>query len=605
MVGGDGIRALFVASRSAVRGLLEPEGDADAGWRRAFDQEAQESNARIVCWAAGVLVPLHVLAMLAFALRPEPDPTRAAWVFWMTRIHALQAVTTTLAALVAWRRWPAPLWRVLGDVVGVVGLLGAAVMSANAQRAHPNLNVFIIAAISIAVILRVRPGVFGAALLAAAAIVLGGIARFPRDPAARLADVFALLGASSVALFGFFLARSMRARELVARRQVERLNTDLERRVAAQVSEIVGRAEEIVGLNTQLNEKVRARSRELSMALARLAKGHRSLERGAILGGRVTIEARIGQGAMGAVYRGRDRVIDRIVAVKVVHAGSATELDGLHRFLREAEALASVAHPAIVRSFHVDVAEDGQLFQVMELVEGETLDARLGRVGVLPPGVACRLGAVLADALAAAHAAGVVHRDVKPSNVMLTRAAPGLKLLDFGISKLRDAHPDGGRTEDRILGTPEFLSPEQVNDPHGVAAPADVYALGLILYLCLAGRMPFEPTSTRNWLIMHLVQPPTELAHHGPDLDATLVAMVMACLEKEPEARPTARDLAAKLLAIADGEGTPLLPDLALVRLGVASGVVVRSAETELSSMATKSLPAGDATLAGKARLGG
>ncbi len=371
---------------------------------------------------------------------------------------------------------------------------------------------------------------------------------------------------SAVALGGFFLARSMRVRELRARRQVEQLNAELGRRVEVQVGEIVGRAGEIEELNTQLNEKIRERSRELSVALARLADGHRALEPGMVLGGRVRLEARIGQGAMGIVYRARDLVTDKTVAVKVVHAGSATELDGLHRFLREAEALASVTHHAIVRSLHVDVSADGQLFQVMELVEGETLDARLARDGALPPGVASRLVAVLAEALAAAHVAGVVHRDVKPSNVMLTRTAPGLKLLDFGISKLRDAAPGSGGTEGRFLGTPEFVSPEQVNAPDSVAAPADVYALGLLLYLCLAGRMPFEPTSARNWLIMHLSQPPTELTHHLPDVDPTLARIVMACLHKDADARPTASAMAATLSKIADAAGTPPLEALDLVR---------------------------------------
>src|SRR6185437_16258050 len=125
----------------------------------------------------------------------------------------------------------------------------------------------------------------------------------------------------------------------------------------------------------------------------------------------------------------------------------------------------------------------------------------------------------------------------------------------FGISKLRDTSDVGnvgGLTEGRILGTPEFLSPEQINAPRRVAAPADVYALGLVLYLCLAGRMPFDPGSTKSWLLMHLAQPPAELSTHVPDLDPTLGSVVMACLEKDPEARPTASTMAATLAKVAD-----------------------------------------------------
>jgi serine/threonine-protein kinase len=271
---------------------------------------------------------------------------------------------------------------------------------------------------------------------------------------------------------------------------------------------------------------------------------------------------------MGVVYRGHDRVTGRAVAVKVVHAGSANELDGLHRFLREAEALASLTHPAIVRSLHVDVSEDGRLFQVMELVEGETLESYLAHAGALRPGVASRLVGVLAGALAAAHAAGVIHRDVKPSNVMLTREAPGLKLLDFGIAKLRDAGVAGGRTAGGILGTPEFLAPEQVNAPASVSAPADVYALGLVLYLCLAGRMPFESATARNWLIMHLAQAPKEISELVPGLDPALAETVMACLSKDPAARPSASVVAATLSTLAGGEEVPSLEELGLPRSG-------------------------------------
>jgi hypothetical protein len=538
-------RALLLAARSGVQALLHPEGAGDADARRAFEDEAQESNARVLRWTACLTPPLNALAVLVFLRRPETDPAGAAWSLWLVRLSTMFAALVILVGIVAWRRRPAALWRNLGDVAGVVGLLGAAARSANAQRVHPNINLFVMGAFAIALFLRMRPKVFAPALLAASALVLAGIAYFRRDGADRITDELSVLATSSFAFFGFFFARAMHVRELLARQQLER------------------RAQEIDLLNTQLDEKIRERSRELSMALARLAGGHRALEPGTVLGGRVEIDAWIGQGGMGVVYRGRDLVTDRAVAIKVVQATSATELDGLHRFLGEAQAMASVTHRAIVRSVHVDVSEDGQLFQVMELVEGETLESHLARAGALPPPAAARLVATLAEAVAAAHAAGVVHRDIKPSNVMLTRSAPGLKLLDFGVSKLW--HATGAASEGQIVGTPGFFSPEQVRAPASVAAPADVYALGLLTYLCLANRMPFETGG------VGLHRHPIPISKVVPAVDPTLARAVTACLHDDPAERPTASVLAATLLRVADAAGAPPLEELDLVQDAVVS----------------------------------
>jgi serine/threonine-protein kinase len=214
----------------------------------------------------------------------------------------------------------------------------------------------------------------------------------------------------------------------------------------------------------------------------------------------------------------------------------------------------------------VDVSDDGRLFQMMELVEGETLESHLARRAKLSPHAAARLGAVLAEALSAAHGAGVVHRDVKPGNVMLTRASPGLKLLDFGISTLREAHATGGPAEDGILGTPAFLSPEQVTSPGVSAAPADVYALGILLFLCLAGRLPFADAEPQSSMLAHVARAPLDLAACQPGLDPALSGAVMACLHKAPDERPSASALAGTLSKIADAAGTPPLEALGLVR---------------------------------------
>jgi serine/threonine-protein kinase len=556
-------RRALLALRVAIQDAVDPARACDAESRALLDHEAHEGNARVLEALAYLLTPLCVIANVVVFLRPETEPARVAWRTSMIGITATTGTLAILAAVVARRRTPAALWRALGDGWGVVSFLGAAAMSANAQRAVPNINVFVMSAFAVAFFLRMTPRLFALALALGVGLIIGAIERFRPDAGARRVDEVSLVGVALLCWPAFLLSTTMRVRIFLARRQVELLNGELERRVEAQVGEIVRRAREVSELNIQLNEKIRGRSRELSMALGRLAGTNEALARGTVLGGRVSIASWIGSGGMGVVYRGRDLATDKTVAVKVIQAGSASELDGLYRFLREARAMAMVTHPAIVRSVHIDVSEDGRLFQMMDLVEGESLESRLARAGALPPGVAARIGAVLADALACAHAAGIVHRDVKPSNVMLTSAPPGLKLLDFGISKVFEAD-DASATPEGLVGTPEFAAPEQVSSPATVGAPADVYALGLVVYACVAGRAPFGASSSREWFISHLVDDPVELTTLVPDLDATLGRCVMDCLQKDPELRPTAPLVAATLASVADAAQTPPLETLDL-----------------------------------------
>src|SRR5262249_182943 len=184
------------------------------------------------------------------------------------------------------------------------------------------------------------------------------------------------------------------------------------------------------------------------------------------------------EGGMGAVYSGLDQSTGVRVAIKVIQATSSGQLEAMRRFITEAGATATVNHPAVVRMLHVDVSDDGLLFQIQELVEGKTLTQKLGKPWA--PADAARLVSVLCHALAAAHAQGVVHRDVKPDNVMLTANAPGLKLLDFGIAKLYDAVSQG---EDAtrtgiVLGTPSYMAPEQVGAGGDITDRTDVYSVG-------------------------------------------------------------------------------------------------------------------------------
>ena len=240
----------------------------------------------------------------------------------------------------------------------------------------------------------------------------------------------------------------------------------------------------------------------------------------------------------------------------MIQATSTRQLEAIRRFIGEAGTAATLTHPAVVRMLHVDVSDDGLLFQVQELVEGGTLSTWLGHKW--PPGDAARLCAVLADALADAHARGVVHRDVKPDNVMLTSTAPGLKLLDFGIAKLYDAVSAGDKTTrggGLVLGTPAFMAPEQAGGDGDVGDRADVYAVGLILFWLLTARGPFEAASPQEMMMRHALAPAPDVRTVDATVPAPLAELLVRTLAKDPKSRPSASELATMLGAFADATG--------------------------------------------------
>jgi len=245
----------------------------------------------------------------------------------------------------------------------------------------------------------------------------------------------------------------------------------------------------------------------------------------------------------------------------VVQATSTRSLDALRRFAEEAGAAATITHPAVVRMIDVDISDDGLLFQVQELVDGDPL----GRVGrsAWSPADAARLGAVLSDALAAAHAVGVVHRDVKPENIMLTTTAPGLKLLDFGIAKLyAEVHRYGSDPMTRtgvIIGTPAYMAPEQTLGSIDVTDRADIYAVGGILFGLLSERKPFEAESPHAIMMSRLLQDAPGVRAFQPSVPESLAALVDRCLARSPDERPAATELASQLAAWADAAGAAAL----------------------------------------------
>jgi serine/threonine-protein kinase len=250
--------------------------------------------------------------------------------------------------------------------------------------------------------------------------------------------------------------------------------------------------------------------------------------------GQYELREEIGRGAMGVVYKARQTRLDRFVAIKMIHAGAYAGPAERLRFCVEGQAVARLQHPHVIQ-VHEFNEHGGQLYLCTEFLEGGTLAGKLGGAR-LPLRDAARLVQTLAEAVHAAHERHIVHRDLKPSNVLLT--ADGTpKVGDFGLAKLLDA--GGGETApDAILGTPSYMAPEQAaGRAHEVGPPADVYALGAILYEALAGRPPFRGAT--RLATLELVRsaspaPPTSLRR---DVPADLEAVCLKCLEKEPGRR--------------------------------------------------------------------
>jgi serine/threonine-protein kinase len=321
-------------------------------------------------------------------------------------------------------------------------------------------------------------------------------------------------------------------------------------------------------LNVQLQQRVHERSRELAAALQKLGQtdeswNARKLEPGSVIGDRARVVRLLGEGGMGEVYLCEDLLTGQRVALKVVRSGNEVDQKTLQRMLGEAAAAASVAHPGVVKTLHVDVSADGSLYLLTEYVSGETLSSRIRRC-VLSPGEAARLGQVLAAALAAAHATGVVHRDIKPHNIMLTSTPPGVKLLDFGISKT--AEPVWNSTvtaTGQLLGSPAYMAPEQFKDSSTVTAACDVYSTGLVIFEAVAGQRPFSFDDVLQAMAAHTLEEPPFLADVVQSVPRAMSDLVAACLVKDPNKRPTAAELSERLGRIADELGAPEATDFA------------------------------------------
>ncbi|WP_433355052.1 protein kinase domain-containing protein [Microtetraspora malaysiensis] len=257
-----------------------------------------------------------------------------------------------------------------------------------------------------------------------------------------------------------------------------------------------------------------------------------------VLGDRYRLDAPIGRGGMAEVWRGHDLVRDLPVAVKVF-AAEGSDPSMRARFAQEARTAARVVHPNVVSVY--DVGEhEGRPFLVMELLSGRSLAEELAARGPLGVDEVRRLVGQVAVALDAAHRAGVVHRDIKPANLHLTDGGQ-VKVVDFGIARLADEAAGRLTAVGMIVGTAAYMSPEQIMGRPGDAA-SDMYALGCVCYELLCGHPPFAGSSA-ELVFQHIQQPPPPPRRFRPELPADLEALVLALLEKEPSARPTAGEV--------------------------------------------------------------
>jgi serine/threonine-protein kinase len=289
---------------------------------------------------------------------------------------------------------------------------------------------------------------------------------------------------------------------------------------------------------------------------------------GTVLSGRYRLEAKLGSGGMSTVYLARDQTLDRQVAVKVMHREMSEQPEQLERFRQEARAVAKLSHPNVVSV--IDAGEDGgHPYIVFEYVEGETLKQRIGREGALDPQEAIAYAIEVARGLSVAHARKMVHRDIKPQNILID-AEGRAKLTDFGIS--RQLEQDGMTATGRVLGTTDYVAPEQAMG-HGADPRSDIYSLGVVLYEMLVGQVPFSADSQVGVAMKHVNEELPDVQRRRPEVSAAVALVVERSTAKDPGQRyqtvgemiddlSTALEVEAARAGSTTGEATSVLDAL-------------------------------------------
>lgn len=296
-----------------------------------------------------------------------------------------------------------------------------------------------------------------------------------------------------------------------------------------------------------------------------------SLELGQVIDDKYRIVKLIGEGGMGAVFAGENLRIKRRVAIKVLHAATAADGESVARFEREAQAAGCIGNDHILEVLDLGSLPDGSRYMVMEFLDGQPLSDRIEQNGRLTPAQIYPIAKQTLEGLRAAHGAGIIHRDLKPDNIFVLREKAGqadyVKLIDFGISKFSPMGGDSAMRMTRtgaIMGTPYYMAPEQANGSRPVDARSDLYAIGVILYEAMTGRLPFEAETVNELLFKIVLSAPTPPQSWVPGLDSAFESIVLKGMAREAEDRfQTADEFLAALDAWASSGAAVAVPVLA------------------------------------------